>query len=601
MKQQQKTYPAFWRFCAAAIIGAGPLLATAAVPAFQDKAAPRQWSGQTDRMIVKYKDTSPSIASAPAQGPQRLAIMQRAGQQFGLHTTVLHTTGTGAHVVQLDRKMSLDQVRALANELKSRDATIEYAEPDRILHKLSVPNDPRYQDQWHYFEAAGGLRLPGAWDQSTGGGVTVAVIDTGYRPHADLSGQILPGYDFITDPFMANDGGGRDSDPQDPGDATPAGACGNGLPETSEPSSWHGTHVAGTIAARTNNGIGVAGVAYNAKILPVRVLGKCGGYTSDIADGIIWASGGTVAGVPANPNRAKVINMSLGGDGACDSTTQAAINGARSRGVVVVVAAGNDNADAANSNPANCSGVITVAATDRSGGHAWYSNYGSVVDVAAPGGDTEITANGILSTLNTGTGAPGSDTYGYDQGTSMAAPHVAGVAALMFARNPGLSVDDLETRLKRTTRPFAAPCNQCGTGIVDATAAVFAAGEIVEGFFETEPNNTIATANPVSYSGTLVLANLASVTDTDYFKVQLPAGKTLTAVMTPGTSSADYDLYVYNAAGTQIGSSERGAGLTDTVSVTNTGSATDPRYVRVKYYSGGTGSSNGKYTLKLTW
>jgi len=594
MKQQQKTYPAFWRFCAAAIIGAGPLLATAAPQA----------SGLTDRMIVKYKDATTSmagVASAPAQGPQRLAIMQRAGQQFGLHTTLLHTTATGAHVVKLDRKMSLEQVRALAAELKSRDASVDYAEPDRIMHKLAAPTDPRYKDQWHYFEAAGGLRLPAAWDLSTGFGVTVAVIDTGFRPHADLTGQILPGYDFITDPFMANDGGGRDSDAQDPGDATPAGACGNGLPETSEPSSWHGTHVAGTIAAKTNNGIGVAGVAYNARILPVRVLGKCGGYTSDIADGIVWASGGTVAGVPANPNKARVINMSLGGDGPCDATTQAAINGARSRGVVVVVAAGNDTADAINSNPANCSGVITVAATDRTGGRAWYSNFGSVVDVAAPGGDTSVTANGILSTLNTGTGAPGSDTYAYEQGTSMAAPHVAGVAALMFARNPGLSVDDLETRLKQTARAFPASCNQCGSGIVDANAAVIAAGVIVEGFFETESNNTIATANPVSPSGTLVLANLATSTDTDYFKVQLPAGKTLTSVMTPGTGSADYDLYVYNAAGTQIGASERGAGLADTVSVTNTGAVTDTRYVRVKYYSGGTGSTNGKYTLKLSW
>jgi serine protease len=588
MKQQQTTYPAFWRFCAAAIIGAGPLLATAAVPQFQEKAAPRQWSAQTDRMIVKYKSTAVNMAgaaSAPVQGAQRMAIMQRAGQQFGLRTAMLHTTGTGAHVIQLDRKLSVDQVRALASELKARDPSVEYAEPDRMMHKLAVPTDPRYKDQWHYFEPTGGLRLPGAWDMSTGTNVVVAVIDTGYRPHADLSGQFLPGYDFIADSFTANDGGGRDSDAQDPGDAIAAGVCGDGLPEQSESSSWHGTHVAGTIAARTNNGIGVAGVAYNAKILPVRVLGKCGGYTSDIADGIVWASGG----------------MSLGGEGPCDSTTQAAINGARSRGVVVVVAAGNDNANASNANPANCSGVITVASVDRSGGHAWYSNFGSVVDVAAPGGDTQILSNGILSTRNSGSGAPSADTYDYEQGTSMAAPHVAGVAALMFARNPGLTPDDLEARLKQSARAFPATCNQCGTGIVDATAAVIAASVIVESFFETEANNTTATANPVSPSGTNVIANIGSTTDTDYFKVQLPAGKTLTSVMTPGSGSADYDLFVYNAAGTQIGVSERGAGLSDTVTVTNTGAATDTRYVRVKYYSGGTGSTAGKYQLKLSW
>ncbi|MES2318492.1 MAG: S8 family peptidase [Pseudomonadota bacterium] len=605
MKHSQKTYPAFWRFCAAAIIGAGPLVAGAAVPEFQSKAKVEQFTAQTDRMIVKYKDATVSmmgIASAPMQGQARLAIVQRAGQQFGLNTKMLHTTGTGAHIVQLDRKMSLAEVAAVARELKSRDPSIEYAEPDRILQPLASATDPLYNQQWHYFEPAGGLRLPGAWDQSTGGGQIVAVIDTGYRPHADLSGQFLPGYDFVTDPWMANDGGGRDSDPQDPGDAIAAGACGNGKPVTSRTSSWHGTHVSGTIAAKTNNGIGGAGVAYNARVLPVRVLGRCGGYTSDIADGIIWASGGTVPGVAVNPNKARVINMSLGGPGVCDSTSQAAINGARLRGTVVVVAAGNDNVDAVGTNPANCAGVITVAAVDRSGGKAWYSSFGNVVDVAAPGGDTDTRANsdGILSTHNTGTGVPGVDKYSFMQGTSMASPHVAGVAALMFARNPQLTPDDIEIRLKRTTRAFPASCGGCGTGIVDAAAAVADAAVIWESYFETEPNNTIATANPIS-SGTDAIANIGSTTDNDYYRVQLPAGKTLTATMTPTNATADYDVFVYDSASVQLASSEKGPGLVDTVVVSNTGSATVSRYVRVKWYSGGTGSTNGAYRLKVTW
>jgi serine protease len=206
------------------------------------------------------------------------------------------------------------------------------------------------------------------------------------------------GYDFISDAAIANDGGGRDADATDPGDWTAANECAAGEPASN--SSWHGTHVAGTIAAKTNNGVGVAGVAYNAKIVPVRVLGKCGGYTSDIADAIIWASGGTVTGVPANANVAKVINMSLGGGGACDTTTQNAINSARSRGTVIIVAAGNENQNASNSNPANCAGVVAVAATGKTGGRASYSNYGTVVDVAAPGGDGSYS---ILSTLNAGT------------------------------------------------------------------------------------------------------------------------------------------------------------------------------------------------------
>jgi len=428
----------------------------------------------------------------------------------------------------------------------------------------------------------------------------VAVIDTGYRPHADLSGQILAGYDFISDATIANDGGGRDSDASDPGDWTAAGECGAGEPASN--SSWHGTHVAGTIAALTNNGSGVAGVAFGAKVVPVRVLGKCGGYTSDIADGIIWASGGTVSGVPNIAARAQVINMSLGGGGACDTTTQNAINGARSRGTVVVVAAGNEAQNASNSSPANCSGVITVAATNRSGGRASYSNYGTIVDVAAPGGDSGAA---ILSTLNAGTKGPGADSYAGYMGTSMATPHVAGVVALMLAKNAALTPDEVEARLKSSVRAFPASCSGCGAGIVNASAAVDAAtgsggGTTGPTVSETESNNTLPTANAVTTAGTTVNGSLSSSSDTDYFVVQVPAGKTLSAVMTPNSSS-DYDLYIYNNAGTRLALSENGTGAADSASSANTGSSTAARYVRVVYYAGGTGATNGKYTLKLSW
>ncbi|MEE7566353.1 S8 family serine peptidase, partial [Xanthomonas sp. Kuri4-3] len=181
-----------------------------------------------------------------------------------------------------------------------------------------------------------------------------------------------------------------------------------------------GTHVAGTIAAVTNNAVGVAGTAYNAKIVPVRVLGRCGGYTSDIADAIVWASGGSVSGVPANANPAEVINMSLGGSGTCSTTYQNAINGAVSRGTTVVVAAGNSATNVSSSVPANCANVIAVAATTSAGAKASFSNYGTGIDVSAPG-------QGILSTLNSGTTTPGNASYASYNGTSMAAPHVAGV------------------------------------------------------------------------------------------------------------------------------------------------------------------------------
>jgi serine protease len=498
--------------------------------------------------------------------------------------------------------MPLADVAALAAELAARDDSVEYAEPDRIMTAQYTPNDPRYSEQWHYSEATAGLRLPAAWDKSTGAGVNVAVIDTGYRPHADLAGQILPGYDFITSSTIANDGNGRDSDASDPGDATVAGACGTGSPAQDQASSWHGTHVAGTIAALTNNGVGVAGVAFGAKVVPARVLGKCGGYTSDIADAIVWASGGTVTGVPANANKARVINMSLGGSGACDTTTQNAINSARSRGAVLVVAAGNSNVNASNANPANCQGVIAVAAVGRTGGKASYSNYGTVVDVAAPGGDNGA---GILSTLNAGTTGPAGDSYAYYMGTSMATPHVAGVVALMLSKNPNLTPDDIEAKLKSTARAFPAACSGCGTGIVDAAAAVNAAlGTTVTPAptqNEVESNNTIGTANKVATAGTTVSGNLATSADADFFVVQVPAGKSLSATLAMGLNTADYDLYVYDSYGTLLARSTNGAGSIDAVTSANTKTVTAARYVQVRYYSGGTGATNGKYTLKLGW
>jgi serine protease len=600
-------YPAVLKLCAAAVLGLGAGAVFAGVPAGAVNASAAQGAGvsdQTDRLIVKYKgETAPSakgLSRAAASSPMpasRKAVVDQVGRKLGLTIQELHTIGTGARVLKLNRKVSVAEAAKVAADLVASDSSVEYAEPDRIMHPMFTPNDPLFAQQWDYTDVTGGMRLPAAWDKSTGTGIRVAVIDTGYRPHVDLQGQILAGYDFITDTTISNDGNGRDSDASDPGDWTVAGQCGTGSAASN--SSWHGTHVAGTIAALTNNGIGVAGVAYGAKVVPVRVLGQCGGYTSDIADGIIWSSGGTVSGVTNIAARAQVINMSLGGGGACDTTTQTAINSARSRGTVVVVAAGNENQNASNSNPANCAGVIAVAATNKSGGKASYSNYGTIVDVAAPGGDSGAS---ILSTLNAGTTTPGADNYVGYMGTSMATPHVAGVVALMLAKNPALTPDDVEAKLKSSARAFPAACSGCGAGIVDASAAVDAAAGTGTGttISETESNNTISTANAVSTSGTTVNGTMASSTDSDYFVVQLPAGKTLTSTLTPNSTS-DYDLYIYNSAGTQVTSSTNGTGSVDSASVINNGTTTVSAYVRVVYYSGGTGSTSGKYTLKLTW
>ena len=367
--------------------------------------------------------------------------------------------GNDAHLLKPSRKMARAEALATLRELAS-NPNVEFVEPNLIFTHQMVPNDSLYSQQWGFGSA--GINAEPAWDLATGAGITVAVVDTGITSHPDLNANVVAGYDFVTPSNRYNDGNGRDSDPSDPGDA-----C-NGAS-----SSWHGTHVSGTIAASTNNGTGVAGVAFGAKVMPVRVLGVCGGELADIADGIEWSSGGAVDAVTtlSSANAAKVINMSLGGAAECPQSYLDAISHATGRGTTVVVAAGNSNQNASGFTPANCPGVITVAAVDSTGTRASFSNYGAKVDIAAPG-------VGILSTLNTGTTSPGSPTYVNYNGTSMATPHVAGVVALVQSRRQaaGLSLftpEQIRQLLKATARalPLSGCPEGCGSGIVDAAAA----------------------------------------------------------------------------------------------------------------------------------
>lgn len=549
----------------------------------------------TDRLIVHYRGAVPdtqrrSVLRAPTV--QATAVARQRLQLAGLQALAAHRNGLGSQVLHLNRAVGSRQLDAIARQMMADDPNVLFAEADRKLHALATPTDPLYSSQWHYFEAVGGLNLPSAWDKSTGSGVVVAVIDTGVREHVDLEDNLLDGYDFVTSTSASNDGDGRDDDANDPGDG-----C-NGAH-----SSWHGTHVAGTIAAVTNNDEGGAGVAYDAKILPVRVLGCGGGYFSDIADGVLWASGSSVGGVAAPSRPARVLNLSLGGKSACPSTMQAAINQARANGAVVVVAAGNDNEDAAKHTPANCAGVVTVAAVGRTGARASYSNYGAKVDVAAPGGDQRTgVANGVLSTLNDGVSSPGNDSYAYYQGTSMATPHVAGVAALMIARNPALTPDEIEVLLKSTARAFPKACSVgCGKGIVDATAAVNAAyigASAASVVSETEPNETGVTAQALSSFPVKVAGTMASAADLDHFKVTVGAGQTLTARLI-GNAASNYDLYLRNMAGTTVKSSVRGAGMADTVTWANTTGVAKDMVLRVKRVDGTTGAA-GTYTLEVS-
>ncbi|MGY0197341.1 S8 family serine peptidase [Leptothrix sp. BB-4] len=375
------------------------------------------------------------------------------------------------------------------------------------------------------------------------------------------------------------------------------GQCGEGV--KGGDSRWHGTHVAGTIAASTHNGIGVAGVAPGARILPVRVMGRCGGYTSDILDAIVWATGGTVAGVPVNPNPAQVLNLSLGGAGLCDLSWQNALNIARSNGAVVVVSAGNASVDAARFTPASCKGVVSVAATGGFGARASYSNFGASVTLAAPGGDGDF---GVLSTLNTGTTTPKADTYGTRRGTSMAAPHVAGVVALMRGRNPSLTPDQIEALLKSgaATHGFPFGCSQCGSGIVDARRAIEAAAAAaasIPAVAEVEPDDTFATAQAVSALPVQLKGTIDSASDIDHYRVTVPVGKTLVATLAPN-ESADLDLQACTSGGILLAKSALGTGLVERLRLPNVLAQPMTLVLRVTRFSGPTGTA-GAYALTL--
>ncbi|WP_057917985.1 S8 family peptidase [Lysobacter antibioticus] len=498
-------------------------LSAMAAPAFAGKVniagltAPEGYDG----FIVKYREGSAERRDAlNVKGSlNRVAKAGIAGKARALgHVRRLAVGSDLVSAGKLDRVEAETIMRELA-----ADPNVEYVEVNRRMMPTLTPNDTRYNEQWHYF-GANGLRANTAWDRSTGAGTVVAVLDTGITPHTELNANVLPGYDFISNAASARDNDGRDNNPNDQGDWYLAGECGQ---VRASNSSWHGSHVAGTVAAVTNNAAGVAGVAYGSRIVPVRVLGKCGGTTADIADAIVWASGGAVAGVPANANPAEVINMSLGGDGACSATYQNAINAAVNRGTTVVIAAGNDNDDVANHTPGNCNNVISVAASDDNGDRAFYSNYGARIDVAAPGGETcspnlrflalgeepycdvNHAARGILSTVNTGAQAQVAQGYKFSQGTSMATPHVAGVVALMqSAVAAPLTPAQVEQALKDSARAFAAGAcpGGCGSGMVDANAAVAEAirvaggGGGVDNAVKAYSNTTDVAINDLYYS-----------------------------------------------------------------------------------------------------
>jgi len=497
-----------------------------------------------DRFIITYREGS-------TERNDRNALLQSvkvAVSRAGLDHATVSSKGTpaaplsvsyqrklaiGADLVKTSRKLSQNETNQLMQQLAA-DPAVAYVQPDfrrQIVRDIAAPavlneqlkaqinnatpqtttpDDPLYGTyQWDYWDAIGGANINNAWDLADGTGITVAVIDTGITKHDDLDTSLADeGYDFLSYGFVS----GRDTDGRAPGgwdtgDWTntapwndPVDGC-VGAGQPGEPSSWHGTHVSGTVAELTNNGVGLAGTAYNAKVLPVRALGHCGGSDSDIADAITWASGGHVDGVPDNTHVAQIISMSLGGPGVCSANDAmgTAISQAIQRGTTVVVAAGNSTSDVANYSPASCPGVITVASNGAAGKRAYYSNYGSKVTLSAPGGSlcpddsapsasTGLCSDGsdyrmnpkgwVFSALNDGETTPGQPDYKGYIGTSQAAPHVAGTVALMLSATAAAGVPQptpaqIKNMLVESARAFPAPTDApIGAGILNAQAAV---------------------------------------------------------------------------------------------------------------------------------
>ena len=514
------------------------------------------------------------LAERAAAMGARLGRTLQAGAAVGPDTQVLRATGMSA--------------AELATRLAA-DPDVEFVEPNERMRRIAAPNDPLYaisaterrsngtglQDgpasgQWYLRAPAATLAqgpvssidIEAAWARTRGNAnVVVAVLDTGVRPeHPDLAGRLLPGYDFVEDADVANDGGGRDSDPTDPGDWTTAAEnsnttgkfykcdpAGTGAPRASA-SSWHGTSTTSLIAAATDDNNGMAGAAPGVRALHVRVLGKCFGSSSDIQAAMRWAAGIPVPGVPANPNPAKVLNLSLGGSGsACSAGYQSAVNDVLARGAVIVAAAGNSAGGPVGS-PANCQGVIAVAGLRHAGLKVGFSDLGTQIDIAAPAGNCiNITAGSpclfpVLAATNTGAQGPvasgWTDSYNITVGTSFASPLVAATAGLMFSAQPALTPAQLLAQMQATARPFpttggdngdgsvvpqcVAPrtgvdqlqcyCNTnfCGAGMLDAGRAVAAAAGPVARITVTTASPTAGSEVGLSSAGSLASGSISS-------------------------------------------------------------------------------------------
>ena len=485
------------------------------------------------RVIVKFKQDSALLRlhalSAHASASETLGAVKGRASSLGARLGVSLSTGRALNAHTQVVSASWISGAALAERLAA-EADVEYAVVDKRRTHFAVPNDPLYAQgppivgttggpkvgQWYLHTPAGeiasSINATNAWSLTTGSSnIVVAVLDTGVRPeHPDLAGRLLPGYNMISDILTSNDGDGRDADASDPGDWVTASESDNSRSRFYQcdvsDSSWHGTMTSSLIGAASDDSIGMAGVAWGIKLLPVRVIGKCGGFDSDIIAGMQWAAGLPVPGVPTNPNPSRVINMSLGGSGACPPSYLDAINAIISKTdpAIIVVAAGNSSGQAVSA-PANCPGVIGVAGLRHTGTKVGFSDLGPEITISAPGGNcvnsdsTMPCLYPIVAAINTGITTPVASTYtdsfNASVGTSFSAPLVAGTAALMLSVEPSLTPSKLKAALQSSARVFptgnqdgtipichAPDSNEqlecycttttCGAGMLDAAAAV---------------------------------------------------------------------------------------------------------------------------------
>lgn len=439
----------------------------------------------THRIVVGYASDDSTLRTTAASDARRSrlsALVAAARPDGSLRLQSAEARRGGAWLLRLDREVSLAEARRIAASMRGAEKSIRYAEPDLRVRRLDY-DDPYFSTQWNIgaggVPAAGAADFVSAWAHVAPPAVkpVVAVIDTGYLPHADMGADYLKGPSFITDPTVAGNGVARGGDGTDPGDY---------CDDTSDPSSWHGLKVASLIAAQGGNGAGIVGAASGyARVLSVRALGRCGGWLSDASDAIAWSAGASVPGIAPNATPAKVLNLSLGGDAgvACPVYMQEAVNTARSLGALVVAAAGNDGLPTIGS-PANCDGVLAVGAHTRSGDLADYSNYSSRVTLTAPGGGDCLRQGGscqsdlTVSLGNSGLREPGVDLdHARFNGTSAATPHVAAAAALLWAAKPTLTASQVESMLLSSAKPFVsdsfcAIASGCGAGMLDPAQAV---------------------------------------------------------------------------------------------------------------------------------